>query len=273
MFQEENTLNQISARVKLTTLCTQNLGALYLPHGIIESADTNGINAHSSGSLLQRAHLRLRHCELQRQLNLEEILGQVAKKCAGDITAQIVDRDWASLFFSFVLDVSDAQMQILWANAMLQELQKPGSISKCSLKFLHSLDSWEVKAFKKVAVSAFVNKSGHPFLFRSAASHHHKDQLFFEGRLLSHCMSAGLIREELVPLKNGFEFYYDEQLQHVNNESGYNSSHTGFYTQRFTKIGSDLFRLVQDSTKSFRLQAQQEVWSTLSDFIHLKALS
>ncbi len=270
MPSNEQYLYQVEARSKFSELCTQNIGALYLPNGLVEINNRTKKSAKYGVSLRDRTHLRLRHREIQRQMNLERILSMVLDRCTEQVSIKSIDQDWAAMFFNFALDVGDLYMQTLWACAIQRELKNPGSVSKCSLKFLHSLDIWEVRAFRKVAVSAFLCKSGHPFLFRNGQFTSTQDRIFFEDRMLSHCVSAGLIRETLQPLENGFEFNYRHENQIVNTYASGTSTHNGFCTQRFTKIGSDIYHILIDSSQDSRDEVQSEIWKTLTDFIDLK---
>ncbi|MDG2035895.1 MAG: DUF2806 domain-containing protein, partial [Pseudomonadales bacterium] len=161
----------VEAKSKLIALCTQNLGGFYQANDTIESCAYPNTEHGSKiditdANLIERTHMRMRYKETQRQMNLEAILEQVRKGIHGAAPQQAIDNDWANMFFDFAEDISDQVMQSIWANAMVHELYHPNSISKCSLKFLHSLENWEIKAFKKVAISAFIGKNGHPFVFR-----------------------------------------------------------------------------------------------------------
>ncbi len=273
MSNNEYNLSEVEARSKFSELCTQNIGALFLPNGLVEINNKLEKSSKYGVSLTDRTHLRLRHREIQRQINLERILSMVADRCTGRASIKLIDQDWAAMFFNFALDVGDLYMQTLWASAMQRELKNPGTVSKCSLKFLHSLDVWEVRAFRKVAVSAFLCKNSHPFLFRNGEFRNKQDAIFSEDRMLAHCISAGLIRETLQPLENGFEFNYRQENQIVSSYASYGGIHDGFFIQRFTKIGSDLYHIMIDSSQDARDDAQAGIWETLIDFIDLKKAS
>ncbi len=275
MRQKNNNQSFISSRQKLKDTCTRNLGALYLPNGSVERSGVCEESIHVE-SITDRAYMRLRHKEIQQQMNLEEVLAKVDTKTGSQVSEQEIDRDWASLYFNFIMDVSDSEMQSIWANTMIQELSKPGSISKCSLRFLHSLEVWEVRAFKRIAAYAFISKNGHPFLFKNDGieiSSSANNELGFDKRLLSHCVSAGLVRDESNPLTNGFEFDYNGEWQEVQTVDSSEASLSRFHIQTFSKIGSDLYKMVFPTIDKSRIKSQTEVWRVLSDFLHLKSIA
>ncbi|HAU68690.1 MAG TPA: hypothetical protein DCW52_09890 [Gammaproteobacteria bacterium] len=272
--QKHHDNSTIEAKAKLIALCTQNLGGFYQANDTIESCahptTDHIVKIHiTDANLVERTHMRMRYKEMQRQMNLESILDQVRKRMSGSAPQQGVDNDWANLFFDFAEDISDPAMQSIWANAMVHELYRPNSISKCSLKFLHSLDNWEIKAFKKVAASAFIGKNGHPFVFRSVDNPLESDPLFSQTRMLSHCIAAGLINKGTRPLSVGFSFNYQGEDQVVSSGHLPEGTSVGYYIQSFTKIGSDLYRMVIKQPKQAVNDSRHEVWELLSDFLEL----
>ena len=264
----------VEAKSKLIALCTQNLGGLYQANDTIQSCAYPSTEHGSKiemteANLIERTHRRMRYKETQRQINLEAILEQVCKGIHGTAPQQAIDNDWANVFFDFAEDISDPAMQSIWANAMVHEIYRPNSISKCSLKFLHSLENWEIKAFKKVAVSAFIGKNGHPFVFRSVDNALEADPLFSQTRMLSHCVAAGLINKAARPLSVGFSFNYQGENQVVSSGHLPEGTSVGYYIQSFTKIGSDLYRMVIEQPKKVVNDSRHEVWELLSDFLEL----
>ena len=272
--QKQHDTTTVDAKAKLIALCTQNLGGFYQANDTIESCAPPNTEHDAKiqitdANLVERTHMRMRYKEMQRQMNLESILEQVRKRMSGTAPQQAVDNDWANVFFDFAEDISDPAMQSIWANAMVHELYRPNSISKCSLKFLHSLDNWEIKAFKKVAVSAFIVMNGHPFVFRSVDNALDSDPLFSQTRMLSHCIASGLINKGTHPLAVGFAFNYQGEDQVVSSGHLPEGTSVGYYIQSFTKIGSDLYRMVIEQPMQAVSDSRHEVWELLSDFLEL----
>ncbi len=269
---------------KLVALCTEVMGGYYRSNGtIVRNVASGKSNPGEDGeaifvetdvqfaSISERTHARVRHLETQRQTNIETILS-IASGLMGDkVTMQGVDTDWATLFFNYAQDVSNKNMQSLWARALLCELRRPSLISKRSLSFLYHCDSWEINAFKKVANFAFIGKNGHPFVFRVQQNPYENDDIFTESRLLAHCMNAGMIAPQAQELVVGYEFEYEKKTHRVCHDFAQPGQSVGFYMHPFSKTGSDLVKLLGglESIPSSNMQ-RRVVWDYLSDFIDLE---
>lgn len=257
---------------KFVSACTQSLGGFYRSNGAIfrdtdladEGRDLDFAN------LVQRTHLRLRHQEMLRQMNIEAITNKAYERVDNARTRREVDQDWVNLFFSYAQDISNPSMQDLWAWAMALEISQPGSISKHSLVYLRNCDTWELKAFRKVAASAFIAANGHPFIFKAKSHVSSSDPIFSEHRLLAHCISAGLVDKTTTPLTAGFKFTYDGESLVVQQNPFSQGDRVGYYVQRFTRIGSDLYRLVNHAGKPSQSPTQKRlVWDFLTDYLEL----
>ena len=98
--------------------------------------------SHSSLTLAQRAERRLQMQTERQQLNLERIMQLAQDYCPEHVSAQDVDPDWFQQYCELVLDVSNGNMQQLWAKILAGEIANPG---KFSLKTLHSLKRMSYK--------------------------------------------------------------------------------------------------------------------------------
>jgi len=222
-------------------------------------------------SISERTHARVRHQETQRQENIETILSLVSGLMGEKVSINSVDPDWANIFFNYAQDVSNKNMQSLWARAMLCELKHASSISKRSLSFLYHCDLWEIAAFKKIANYAFIGSNGHPFIFRSKPNSEETDDIFSESRLLSHCINAGMIAPEPKNLLVGFEFEYEKNTHRISHDFTPIGQSAGFYLQAFSKTGSDLMKLLGglETIPTSNLQ-RRIVWDFISDFIDIE---
>ena len=267
---------------KLVALCTQVMGGYYRGNGTIVRNVASGKTRTSDeaifvetdvefASINERTHARVRHQETLWQENLETILSLVSGLIGKTSPLDPIDPDWATLYFDYAQKVSNKTMQSLWARAMVSELRHPGSISKRSLNYLYHCDAWEIVAFKKVANFAFIGSNGHPFLFRANPDLDNNDDIFSEARMLSHCINAGLIAPNARDLLVGFQFDYDGKSHRVTHDVKTTGQATGFLTIPFTKIGSDIVKLLGglESIPSSNMQ-RRVVWDHLSDFIDLE---
>lgn len=106
-------------------------------------AARSGAAVSQSGlTLAQRAERRLQMQTERQQLNLERIMLLAQDYCPEHVSAQDVDPDWFQQYCELVLDVSNGNMQQLWAKILAGEIASPG---KFSLKTLHSLKRMSYK--------------------------------------------------------------------------------------------------------------------------------
>ena len=218
--------------------------------------------------LLEIAYLR--HQEMLRQMNIEAITQKAYEMIQAASPKREIDQDWVNLFFGYAQDICNPSMQELWAKAFAVEISQPGTISKHSLAYLRNCDTWELKAFRKVAASAFIAANGHPFIFKAKGHISANDPIFSEYRLLAHCISAGLIDTSTTPLTAGFKFSYDGEELVVQQNPFTQGDSVGYYVQRFTRIGSDLYKIVMFAEKKSKQTAQKRlVWDYLTDYLEL----
>lgn len=273
-YKNQQSSNRYSHSVweKFITACSRTLGGFYRPDGTIFRDPETASSGRDMdfADLVQRTHQRVRHQETVRQKNLEQITNRAYKLIDPGDPEKLIDPDWVNLFFSYAQDISNSTMQGLWAKAMALEITQPGTISKRSLTFLKNCDSWEIKAFRKVAASAFIASNGHPFIFKAKSHVSATDPIFSEHRLLFHCISAGLIAEDTTPLMAGFTFTYSGSRQVVQESPCSQGDKVGYYVQHFTRIGSDLYRLLKSEGKPKKMELQKQlVWDFLTDYLEL----
>lgn len=153
-------VNSLSAQQRLLQLAKTQFGA-----GISTSKDTEITNntqdqgqfsdkhqqlAARSGAIFnsaslninQRAERRLQMQRERQQHNLERIMAQALEYCPESVSAQDVDPDWFQQFCDLILDISNTNMQHLWAKILAGEIATPG---KFSLKTLHTLKRMSYK--------------------------------------------------------------------------------------------------------------------------------
>lgn len=93
----------------------------------------------------QRALERLVQQEVRKQANIEAITDKAIKFLPDDARPSELDEDWIVHFFKQCENVSNAEMQALWANLLSGEATKPGAFSKRTVDFVASLDTKEAK--------------------------------------------------------------------------------------------------------------------------------
>lgn len=153
-------VNSLSAQQRLLQLAKTQFGAGISTSNDIET--TNNIQdqgqfsdkhqqlAARSGAIFnsaslninQRAERRLQMQRERQQHNLERIMAQALEYCPESVSAQDVDPDWFQQFCDLILDISNTNMQHLWAKILAGEIATPG---KFSLKTLHTLKRMSYK--------------------------------------------------------------------------------------------------------------------------------
>ena len=165
---------------KLIEVVSSGMGAIYRPIGIrrdaAAQADANRVlqvtqlkldvtraNAlaqsdvsnklvmvEANEQLQERAKVRLEHREVRRQENLEAIAAAAVAHLPEQASTASVDEDWKTRFFKTAEDVSNADMQDLWAKILAGEVASPGTYSVRTLETLKNLSQHEAEAFRKL---------------------------------------------------------------------------------------------------------------------------
>jgi hypothetical protein len=99
-----------------------------------------------------RAIERLRKREARRQQNIEGITLKAlnALPSPDQISDEPVSEDWTSRFFEECQDISEEQMQQIWARIMAGEVARPGSFSPRTLSVVRDLTKSDADLFAKL---------------------------------------------------------------------------------------------------------------------------
>lgn len=151
---------------KLLDVVSQGIGSLYKPRAIRNEADAEAYKkevlakADAKGILIlgeteielaelaQRAKERLVHQEMQRQTNIENIVEKSINHLGDDVSDVEVDNDWRMRFFSRAQDISNDDVQEIWAKILAEEVSEPGRISMRTLDVLSNLSKYEAEKFQ-----------------------------------------------------------------------------------------------------------------------------
>jgi hypothetical protein len=200
----------------------------------------------------------VRHYEVRRQRNLEAVIALVSSRIEAKIPGDKLDADWVSTFFECAMNASSRYLQTLFASAMHAELRRPGSISRRSLEFLASCDPWELMAFRKIAKFAFIGKNGHPFVFRATPNTEGEDVIFSEEKMMILCAGAGMVSPEPAPIPVGFTFRHRQANLVIADTPFSGKQNASYLVQRFTKIGSDIYRVMSETQPHNRSSWRQK---------------
>ena len=117
-----------------------------------------GIKITTDADLIERAQLCNADDLVRRQINKENVVKEALLSLSENpdaVSDDPVDPDWTARFFDNVADVSNENMQSLWAKLLAGEVIRPGSHSLRSLEALRVMSQAEAELFQKVA-QAFI---------------------------------------------------------------------------------------------------------------------
>jgi hypothetical protein len=97
--------------------------------------------------LQQRALVRFVGEETRKQINIESITVKAIKNLNNNANPNAIENDWIANFFDKCKLISDNEMQELWAKVLSGEANTPGTYSKRTVNFLHSLDKSDALLF------------------------------------------------------------------------------------------------------------------------------
>ena len=142
---------------KLVEVVAAGCGRIYGPTDIRRTAraeaDAAVLLAEADArrsEIAVRAAQRVLDIEESRQANIESITAIAAKQLPNEVSERSVEKDWATRFFREAQDISNEQMQQLWAKLLAGEVAKPGAFSVRTLSVASNLSPAEAQQFGAV---------------------------------------------------------------------------------------------------------------------------
>ncbi|MCF2857548.1 TIGR03899 family protein [Pseudoalteromonas sp. SMS1] len=111
----------------------------------------NNFAVQSNHGTLKRALKRGQLQRIQRQQNIESIMGMSLTLCPDVTSRGRPDPDWLEHFISLAEDIANHTMQKLWAKILIGESIAPGTFSIKSLQTLKLMTQKEAEALQKCA--------------------------------------------------------------------------------------------------------------------------
>lgn len=166
---------------KLIEVISSGIGTLYRPRAIRKEAESEAykieiIERAKSKALaegkeieidtLDRIEERIINREIKKQRNIDQIAEFAAINLCNEseISDEVVNEDWATRFFNIAEDISDDEVQSIWAKILAGEIKKPHSYSLRTLEFLKNLSKDEAISFVKIA-RLTIKVKGKSYLF------------------------------------------------------------------------------------------------------------
>lgn len=142
-----------------------------------------------------RAVDRLRSREARRQRNIESIAGQANKALPppDQVSEEPVSEDWTSRFFDECQDISDTEMQKIWARILAGEVARPKSFAPRTLSIVRDMTKEDAQLFEQLCCFVwFVPGAGFaPIIHDVKAEHVTAKGIRFIN--LTHLAAVGLI--------------------------------------------------------------------------------
>ncbi|GET22097.1 DUF2806 domain-containing protein [Prolixibacter denitrificans] len=130
-------------------------------------ASIDGESIKAELSLEERTKNRTDFKQQKKQKNIEVITQKAAEQLESESTVseEPVDEDWTTRFFDYAEDISNEEMQEIWARILAGEIKQPRSYSLRTLELIRNLSKDEANTFMKVAKFAIKSGDSH-FLFK-----------------------------------------------------------------------------------------------------------
>lgn len=128
----------------------------YNPDGTLQ------IDTSNYEELIKRTGLRLAFQEVKKQENIETVVDNAYQLLEQEtvVSNEPVDNGWMSRFMNSVGDVSNKDLQELWAKILAEEIKQPDSVSLRTLNVLSNLSKQEAELFMKYCPFVLVEKDG-----------------------------------------------------------------------------------------------------------------
>jgi hypothetical protein len=202
-------------------------------------------------SIEHRALQRLVLEESKKQANIESVINKAIPQVSDGATPERLEDDWIANFFEKSRNISDHEMQDVWAKLLASESVEPGSYSKRTVNLLAELDKSDAVLFTKLAnFTIIIPGSGlFPYVNDITDEIYSANGLDFSG--LQHLDSLGLINFNNItgyktyrPKQKGGNFvlmYHDDVLIATVPEDRDSELSTGH--AMYTQQGMELFKI------------------------------
>jgi hypothetical protein len=106
-----------------------------------------------SQDLVNAAQVRFIEREVRRQINIESTIQKAALSFDDEekVTDEEISQEWIDRYFDSIQDISNEDLQELWAKVLAGEIKKSSSFSLRTLDILKNMTTDEAEIFAKVA--------------------------------------------------------------------------------------------------------------------------
>lgn len=165
--------------------------------------------------LCERAMGRDLYFKMVKQRNIESVIGKAYVELEDEkiISEEPIEQDWILRFFSYAEEVSDEDIQTLWAKILAGEIKKPKSYSLRTLETLRNLSKDEALLFNKI-VPCIMGKNARCVLYSNLDVLKKYDIIYEDILKLADCglISIAMSRINATFTKEGPFLYNTEHL-------------------------------------------------------------
>ena len=169
---------------------------------------------------------RISYQAKKKQRNIVSVIQEASKQLEGkEVPNHEPDHDWTSHFFNYVQDVSDEEIQILWAKILAGEVKRKGSTSRRTLRILSELDQETCRLFRRFcSMCFFVSQYRKDTLIDATipvVSHVRvsgSDRMLYglEEKIFHRLCEAGLIKEKPELVNNTYKWFIGVKVDDFN---------------------------------------------------------
>lgn len=247
---------------KLIDVVSKGIGTVYKPRAMRKEADaeayrqetlanaqakTTLIEGEAKLELYERAKNRLILQEINRQENIEEIIEKSIPLLNENVDDTEVDVDWRTRFFKKAQDVSNADIQDIWARILAEEVSSPGKTSLRTLDIVSNLSKVEADKFQLACSLTSENESIWKINGKSAF-----DDFDFNYSDLMLLREAGLLHDSdilnttmsVIPQLEGSVLYIGNDAYSLKDKNNPQLEKHVFTQVSLTQAGTELCRLI-----------------------------
>lgn len=112
-------------------------------------AEALGVTKEEATSLVLRSEQREQLEKIRQQKNIETIVQTAVEMLPHNASEKPVDEDWTTEFLESCKNVTNEEMQSIWARILAGEVVEPGTFNKRTLAFVKTLSPQEAALFTK----------------------------------------------------------------------------------------------------------------------------
>lgn len=212
--------------------------------------------------LKRRAEARVASESIKQQANMESIIYASLSYLNSDATPQDMEDDWVTNFFEKCRNVSDEEMQQVWARILAGEANKPGSFSRKTVNVMEDLGKADAELFRNLCRFAWTYQDSVlviPLVFDLQREIYNQQGVRFES--CTHLETLGLVNTEgltsLSLMTKQFTVSYDKRTIMVSsNDDKISTGHV-----KFTRAGLELYHICEVEPVDGIFEYVCDVWT------------